>query len=444
MSPRRSTDTVESLLAADRATLYGRLARWMTTASEQEIAAYWAGYRQQPDENKDITALVFLNWTRLNPQAAIAATAGGKDAHYAWWAWACHDPKNALATALATNPDRVGDVARGIGEFRPEYLRGHFKEIPEAARLEAIEGMGIWVDGENPLDSLKFMQEINHGAGPDTFEALARHDPWAALDWFRQNFARGGQGEVYLQLVVKTLAEERPEELARLAAQASSGKLKLKMEAALFDNLVKSDPAAALEQARATTTPRIAAERYAALGLDILKTDPDQARQFARDLFTACPDALQMSTKMDYPGGGRGSWVRLEGVNGFVEALADTQPARTLELAIELKRESAFETVSSRWAERDVASYADWLNQNPDVPFRNQGAEVIAEQLSDSGNFAEALEWRMRMKDGADGVERDLAQWKQADPELAYEWLEAADLPTDRKQKLKTMLDQRN
>jgi hypothetical protein len=129
---RRSVDTLETLATLDGGSLYARLADWLMDASEQDIAAYWATY-QNGKRTNDLTDLVFLNWTRLNPQAAIAATAGGKDEHYAWWAWACHDPKASLAAAIATNPDRVNNVTWGIGEFHPEWLRAHFKELPESA-----------------------------------------------------------------------------------------------------------------------------------------------------------------------------------------------------------------------------------------------------------------------------------------------------------------------
>lgn len=446
----RSEDTVESLLAADGALLYGRLARWLTTAGEQDIAAYWSGCKGRANRSKDITDLIFLNWARLNPQAAIAASAGSEEERYAWWAWACHDPKRALGAALSANSERVNDVARGIGEFHPEYLREHFKELPEAACNDAILGMITWGDAQNPLDSLKFMKGLGRGADANTLKALVRQDPWAALDWVKQNSGSrnsydGASAADAMQIVVTTMADECPEDLARLAAQTPSGRLKLKMEAALFDNLLKTDPAAALEQAKATTVPRTAAERYAAIGLSLVKTDPGQAFQLAKDLFTACPDAFDLNARVGHPNGSSNAEIKIAGVREFTESLSDKDPAKALDLTLSLAAEPngnpAFLFLSDRWAERDLAAYSDWVNRQTNETVRDQGAGKVARQLLIEENYAEAAEWWLSTKDKAFDLDILLVQWKQTGPDQAYEWLEAADLPADQKAQLKATLD---
>ncbi|RYD46108.1 MAG: hypothetical protein EOP85_08080, partial [Verrucomicrobiaceae bacterium] len=155
---RQSEDTIESLIALDPASSYGRAAAWLADAGEEDIAAYWAAY-QGGRRTNDMTDLIFLNWTRVNPRGAIAAMAGSPDEHYAWWAWAAHDPKGALAEAMATNPDRVNNVTWGLGEFHPEWLRENFDKLPEHARSNAIRGMMKWPDRQDPEGSLDFMKE---------------------------------------------------------------------------------------------------------------------------------------------------------------------------------------------------------------------------------------------------------------------------------------------
>jgi hypothetical protein len=47
-----------------------------------------------------------------------------------------------------------------------------------------------------------------------------------------------------------------------------------------------------LAEAKANSVPRIAAQRLAAVGNSLVKTDPEQAFALARELFAVCPDAL--------------------------------------------------------------------------------------------------------------------------------------------------------
>lgn len=135
----RSTDTLEQLAALDGPSLYSRLARWMVTASEPEVASFWEIYRQENPRDPDIVELTFINWTRLAPQAAIAAAAG--DANLAWRAWACTDPQAALLAAIDADSVCLTATVQAIGYHHPEWLRAHFDILPESARKSALEAM---------------------------------------------------------------------------------------------------------------------------------------------------------------------------------------------------------------------------------------------------------------------------------------------------------------
>ncbi|MEO5912606.1 MAG: hypothetical protein ABIS50_00120 [Luteolibacter sp.] len=438
--PRHSTDTVETLAAIDDAHLYTRLALWLVDAGEADIAAFWSGYSEKEDYSEEIYQLVFLNWTRINPQAAIAAA--GIEDYNAWWAWTCHDPQAALAAALTAGPKILELVAMGIGEFHPEWLKAHSKEIPESFREYAFQTATNRQDAENPLEALKSSKEHDIDPNFETLEALARQDPWAALEWAKKYpDDYPGDFKDTMDLVLQTMAAEHPEDLRHLLAQTPSGETKLKMEAALFANLLKTDPAAALEQAAATTIPRTAVERYAAIGLDRVTTDPEQAFQLAQRIFSIGPDALEIEAKIEYPGGSSTSSLDIPGFDDFMESLMAKDPARLMDAAFsgtELQAEP-FTRLSDHWVQQDFPSYVDWVNRQADGEIRETGATVIANQLQNDGQFAEACEWTMSMKDGGkESLPVLLRRWNSNDPEAAAQWLESSDIPAERRAALET------
>ncbi len=446
---QKSADTLESLLALKDDELYTRLAAWLTDAAEPDIAAFWASYGPRKGRSNDITDLVFLNWTRLDPQAAIA---GSSSDQHAWWAWACHDPEGALAEATAHAPDHVGHVAWGIGEFHPEWLRAHYSELSQGAKDNALNGMSKWSDGQDPLAAIKFYQEIGRNVDKGTFKALVRQDPWSALDWVKEHPGTDGRGYSMgdpMQLIVDTMAAERPDDLERLAAQTPSGPLKVKLESALFASLLEADPEAALAKAKETNAPQIAAERLAALGLAAVKSDPEQAFKFASDLFDANPSALQMFAMIEFPGGGGGNGITIPGVRELFDGLMASDPARTLEMSIGKKGNagnSPFGQLSGQWIERDFPAYTAWLNRQTDPAARQEGGQMVSNKLQQEGNYAESAEWIMSMsgeiQNQTYGIANLLENWRRNDPDAAAEWLDSSDFSAGRKAKIQKVLDQ--
>lgn len=435
----RSTDTLESLATADAESLYGRLAAWLMDASEPEIAEYWASVKDKPRTN-DITDLIFVHWTRLDPQAAIAAVAGTGSEHYAWWAWSCHDPEGALAAAIAANPDRVNNVAWGIGEFHPEWLLKHFDEIPESGRRNAISGLTKWDDAEKPLEVLNFLKQHGGEFNPAIFKTLVRKDPWAAIDWMRDNkdmiLRNYGSEESENKMLVETLAESRPDALERLAAQTPSGELKRRMEAALFGKLLETDPAAALEQANATQAPVIAAQRLAAVGIHQLEGDPDQAFDIARKMFSSNPACLRQRTVIQGPNGDRStSFGHNEDVSEFVTALMAKDPARVMDMLPPPTAEFAadFSSLASNWADQDLAAYSDWVKQQKDPAVRDSATLPVVHELMQSQQFAEAAEWAMGSAAAKPYLTDLFREWQRSNPDEARQWLESADLPAEDK-----------
>ena len=431
----RSIDTVETLLAADEGTLYRRLAHWLGDASEQEIAAYWAGY-QKGERDDDCANIVFIHWTRLNPQAAIAAVAGSDDECYAWWAWACHDPGKSLAAALAADSERVADVVGGIAAYRPAWLRAHFKEIPESAHLYAMPIMEQWPDIQNPLEWLRFMKKYGSDSDDKTFKALAQKDPWSALDWIKENPGPGSDER--MEILLATMGSEHPDDLKRLAAQTSSGELKRKMEAALFDNLLATDPTAAMEQAKATDVPVIAADRMAKVGLSLIESSPEQAFEMANHIL-ANSGSLNHEKRVE----GKDGLYSVESSRSvsveLMEALLAKDPARVLEMA---KPYTAFHELTGKWAAKDVIGYTNWVSQQTDPAIRESAAGALIKRLGDDCHYQEAVEWATSSEQlKSNYLPGNLANWQRSNPEEAAAWLESSNLTDAEKAKLNKAME---
>lgn len=446
---KKSEDTIESLLALDPGTAYGRTAAWLADAGEEEIAAFWARY-QGGKRTNDMTDLIMLNWTRVNPQGAIAALAGSKDEHYAWWAWAAHDPKKALAEAIANNPDRVNNVTWGIGEFHPEWLRENFDKLPEGARGNAISGMRKWTDRQDPEGSLDFMKKHDMGFDRETFMSLVRKDPWAARDWLTRNPSQSDvrySGEVSLQdMMMGTIARERPEDLERMMATTPPGELRRKMEQTVYQQLVADDPEAALELARKGDVPLVKVEQLAEVGIRMVRNDPEQAFALATEMLAAAGGKLGYETRVEYSDGSS-SWGTRQGkADELVQALFVKDPARTLGL-IELKEKSpappVFSNLISRWGEEDLTGLSEWANLQTDERKRDPAVSNVARQLAQRGEYAEALEWADSMSPGYRGsaMGNMIHEWATKDPDAVEQWLDDSPMPDQQKAGYRELLE---
>lgn len=429
------------MLAADPASSYSRIALWLTTASEGEMAAYWAGYKNGAS-TVAVTDLVFLNWTRRNPQAAVAAVAGTGDKRYAWWSWAANDPQAALTAAKSAGREQMTQVACGIGDFNPEWLRTHLDRIPEEIRGEAFGRMRNWPAGQDPLKTLKFMKENGMDSDDGVFKNLVREDPWAALDWWKENADSAGtpfsQGDSMVDLLVATMIEDRPEDLERLAAQTPAGEAKRKMEQALFDRLLETDSAAALEQARAIEVPLVAAQRLGQIGLDLIRTDAAKAFEIAGEILAASPGKLDIENRIDYENSslwtGSGSE---KNATELMNALFAKDRQKTLELIAGQSGTSATLTeYAAKWAVEDLPRFTEWTNQETDPQVQQVAKRAVSNQLARQGSYIEAIEWAQSAEpENARNLNYVLYTWGQADPQAAAAWLENSDLTNEQKSK---------
>ena len=429
-SPIRSTDTLETVLSVGNEIAYGRLALWMLDASEQDIATYWQNYRQCGQSNNDIADLIFIHWTRLNPKSAIAAATGSRNEEHAWWAWACHDPGAALAAAIDQHSPRLPNVAWGIGEFHHDWLRAHFGMIPQSGQANAILGFLKRENGPDLLGDLNFLK-VHHYSNSGVFKLLIHKDPWTAYEWFKQNGDKNHE-----DTFVDTLRTTRPDVLEQIARQpATSGELARKIDAALFANVLETDPETAIEQAKTTKDPEIAARRLTSVGLILVATDPDRAFGLAQHMFTVNPEALFDPTSKDWDAQSSGPRPCDKETMQFMNALLAHDPERVMALATPEQPEN-FSALCGIWAKWDVSDYADWVSRQNDPDVREPAMSTVIDELRSEGQFEEAAEWTMSLDNPSDHLADLLWSWKQSNPTAADSWLAAANLPESDKQEL--------
>jgi hypothetical protein len=237
------------------------------------------------------------------------------------------------------------------------------------------------------------------------------------------------------------MAESQPDALERLAAQTPSGELKRQMESAIFDNLLKTDPAAALEQANATKAPVIAAQRLAAVGLSQLEIDPEQAFEIAKKLF-ANPDALIIRSVVQGPNGMFSMGTSSNpAVTEFVDALMAKDPAQVMALQPPPKvdpvfGDSDYMKLGQKWAHQDLAGYTDWVKQQTDPAIRDAAVMPVVNSLIEADQYADAVEWAMTSTVAKSNLLNLLYRWQRNAPDEARQWLESADLPADEKTRL--------
>lgn len=446
----RSTETLESL-KADSTDLYARLALWMVDASQEDVKAFWEHYRTQPNRSNDINDVIFINWARIDPLAATAAAKGTPDEHYAWWAWACHDPQAALDAAIATNPDRINNVTWGIGEFHPDWTMKHFDELPEGSRDNALRGLAKWDDREHPKEVMDFLKEKGYGSHSRLFKVLTLRDPWGAYDWIEENGKKisddpfqYGNSDSMMNSFVNSMALYHPDVLKRVAENSPPGELRRKMEDKAFQSLLKVDLDAAAQQAEETKGSAVATSRLLAVGLQAVKSDPERAFEYAKRVFEICPNPWENGVTVMSAGGGSQRWGTPDGqqMNQLLGSLIEKDPRRAMELGSAGNTE-VFGNVASLWVGRDPQGFADWVESQPQEK-RQQGGTVLVNHLMQQGDFSEAAEWATTFNESTQHsyLMNVMSQWSQTDPDSARAWMEKAELPEQMRKSIEPYLNQ--
>ena len=448
--PRLVTaDTLESLLAQGDELSYASVALWLLDADASEMAAFWEN-RQGKYFPENMKRLLLINWTRLDPSTAVATTTGTKLERLVWWAWAASDPMAALASAPTLEMKRL--AAQGAGEFDPAWVRENFASIPEDCQQAAIGGILTWKEDSDHVATLDFLQEQAGGRNGSIFRSLARKDPWAAYDWLVENnkLKLGrytGQSEV--EELIAQMKELHPDDLERMAAMTPSGAIRWKMEDALFESLLATDPERALKHAREGKAPLFNAQRLAVIGNKLLATDPGKAFQLGGEILAMSAGSLSPMVTVSYEGATNRSAAGDEVAENFFEQLLVKDFSRTLDLvagSVADRSAENFNKISSNAVAKDLNGYAAWVNQQTHPEIVKQGSSQVVSGLAARGNFPEASEWAMSHYEPKGELPRSLInltiQWAQRDTQGAGEWLEASPLSENHRATLQSMIRQ--
>jgi len=442
----RSHDTLDELLALGDQVTYQRLALWLLDAPPGEIAAYWQAHTTAKKRDRNITDLIMASWTRIDPQGATSAVAGTRFEDFAWWAWAAHDPQAALSAAMATNPSRVPNVAWGIGEFHPKWLREHFGEIPSSARRMAMQGLEKWGETRDPLVTCEFLKD----QGMDPPRLLLRHfieqDPMAAWNWLSENNGRFSRSNASatrrMEFFLRMLRESHPDILEQIAAETPPGKQKEQVETAIFDHLLATNPDTAVKQALAIKDRNLAYKRLSAAVSHLLTTNPDRAFEIAGQLFGHRSDDTQENPGMTAPtGNGTITLSNYSETRQLLEKLSMTDFARTVQLddspPDRIQPFQLAEIAVKDWARADPDGVAKWFDEEATPELRKRALAPYLQVLFDEGQFEEAARHVEESDNPGGYAEELLYEWRFTNRERALQWLENADIPAERKDKLR-------
>ena len=428
----RSTDTAAGLLELDRASLAGRLGLWLMDASEAEIAEFWAEYGKRKPPDRWSATLVFHYWTKLNPSAAmeVARRDGVEEAAMA--GWIMHDPASALASTEGRDR-RVRDHARYVLTlYHPERGMKMARNDPENAHMLDLETIADVIAKDDPEEAMDFLLEMGQSHFTTALERWTREDPEAATAWILEHRDK----TELLVAFLGTLELEHPERMKELASELPDGVTKRTIEKRIFDKLVKSDPTAALEEARKAPVPRLAAEQFSAVGRAMIRENPQAALGVMKELFAACPDAAARATGSITPQGMDSVERGVTGVDAFLGDLVAWDAAATMAAAVSLPGErdglfmndrDAMNTVARLWVERDPVALAEWCGAQEDAAIRDAGIKEAVGKLSEQGRYDESLHWALQ---GEDWQARDVfLAWVKADRDAAAGWLNEAEVP---------------
>jgi hypothetical protein len=473
-SKLRSADTLETLrqLPLDSPDLYRRLSLWLLDASKEDVAAYWQTFSQHDGFPNEIADLIFINWTRIDPKDATQSLVGSKYEHYAWWAWACHDPKGALDAAMTTNPDRINNVTWGIGEFHHKWMMEHFDEIPERNRSNAIQGLSKWGDREDPLALTDWLQSKRMlvYAMTSIFQSAIKRDPQAAFDWLlknRNSLARTMMdgGRSMITAISENIAQQDPIALDSLIARATDEPMRRQIEEIQFDQIVQNDPEAALAKAEQTKSKNQALEQYAKVGLKLADTDPDKAFDILKKIAANNPGLTYITYTSSTFGSGLGSEqsTQSEDIVELCSKLFELDPARAVGIQLSQNEETeessnqksiqrqtgdvlwnveninvgSDESPAQSWANSNPEAYAEWLNQQTDETIKQKGAEILIEKLRENSRYEEAIVWQMDTQ--RESISSTYKQWYEIDPESAMLWKQQADLTDNEKRTIEVI-----
>lgn len=436
-----SNDTLESIIKVPLSDAYSRLALWLVDASDEDVAAYWKFYEAQKNRPSDLTDLFFVNWVRINRDAAFAAVSGTKYEKYAWRGWCSSDPNAAFQAMKSADKKFSEHIMSSIGEFHPEWVHAHINELNDSEKQMAFYGINHWGNDADPLATLKYYQENKMQIDKNILRALVRKDPWAAYDYMKSegNLVNKYQNQIEKKNILEMLAGEHPDDVARMAELAPKGELRREMEAVIFKNLITTNPEEALEQARKTEAPSVAAQYWIDLIAHYTTENPDKALSLLEEFWKNHPNGFAIGSKHEFDKSTYSGSSKMDGLNEMLASIVARKPQETAELAFNTKSAHP-DIILRQWLKNDPEAYSNWVNQQTDQERKSAGASIIVSHLiSEESNFPLAAQWITMLKNEQQfghGFEL-YSNWKKSDSNAADQWLDHSGLAEEHINRIK-------
>lgn len=429
----RSGDSAEMIHALANEELYDRMALFLLNTKASDFPAFYEEFQQRDDRTNDLNDLLFISWTRLDPEAAIAATQGTDDFRYVYWAWACHDPGSALAAAQARD-EGLHNALWGIGEFHPQWLTENLDLIPKDWLGSCMSGVQKWPDTENPEATLRLLFESgygkHYGQNSQTLVALARQDPANAYEVIKELSKAEPYGpKVLLEDLIKSVARSEPSLLSKMAEHSKNPVDQRMLKLAQFNNVIAEDLEAAKAILESTPKSWLRDDLGVSYAQHLFKEDPERGFEVAIELFKDNFGGFSRDTSIRTESGNSSfSFVSSEssGEHELINDLVGHGGAGVLDA---LKPESgsrnaAFNVASDQYVKQDLNGYASWLEgQQENTKIYEFGVHRLTQSLKKMGEYAAGMEWLQSTPGGSRYREINYYNdWLRTDPEAAVAW----------------------
>jgi len=441
-----SNESLESIMAMGPDCPAGDMALWLVNATETEIAAYW-DYRSQLNGKDGFERIILYNWARLDPHGGIAHLAKTKEQGRVFWAWGTVDPEAALAEASSTEHGKkhYRGVVNAIGQMHSGWLFENFDQIPEEYHSAALNGLMNWKENSDHVGKLNFLRENGKGVNRLALKTLTRQDPWAAYEWLNENVELrpgGKDGHYHFDVFLNAVKDTDIDVLERMITSTRSISLRRKIEDKLYQNLVKTDPEAAIQRAKKEKSPLLVAVRLGEVGLSLLSSDPDseQAFELGNEMLEYGLDGLYFKQTVKYPSGRDRERSQSENyAQGLMGSLLVKDPSRTMDMAAEHLDVSSrtFQSLSSKMMRNNVDSYMQWVDSQDDPEVSSDAASRVVSNLNHTHQFNQVAGWLTQSKNVDQAkVQNMVFYWGRKKPQDARSWVESSGLNQEFKSKL--------
>jgi hypothetical protein len=428
----RSSDTLEDLLALGPDDLYERLALWLVDASTDDMAAYWNATKALTDVPSKLRDLLFVRWTIHDPLGAIQAAADTPSSHIPWWAWAKNDPTAAFEHALAHDRGRLEIVMRAIGQSDPRLALKILRDHPDLPQASGLDGILFGLTRDDPEAAVKLAFENSNYHDHRPMEAWIRQDPHAAFAWYLDNRLLSAYfSNHHDESFARVLTAENPDLLGELTSKLPDGALRRKFESVAFEQLLRSDPGKALQQARDNPSPVISTAQLSKIALLLANDDAPKARSLFAEILEKRPDFMYHETSSYYPNGASRSMDGQPDASLLIRQLVNSDPQETLQRLVDSAPPGSFNNTTrqaaSEWVGKEPDAFAEWTATQPDPSIRSQAYQMLIYHMTENRNFESAIRYVTNLEESVQPahIQQVLSQWKTINPEAADDWAEA-------------------